>query len=72
MKKRIAKLTLADESVCIDLTDSTTQFIHPPSNESKNFSNRYDAVLVSGLISPDYIEYMKNPWIEPAATASKN
>lgn len=66
--KRIAKITLPDESKCIDLTNDVTQSMHLRSRMSKDFANKFETVLVKGKIRHDCIEYIKNPWIGTAAS----
>lgn len=71
-RKRIAKIVLPDDWPCIDLTDSDTIATIDTSFHFLNVVRKYDTVLLTGKISPDCIEYMKNPWINPAAAAASS
>lgn len=56
--KRVAKITIDDESTCIDLTDFMTGGTHLSSDKAYNFVAKFEIVLLTVHIKPDRLEYL--------------
>lgn len=57
-KARVAKITIEDESKCIDLTDNITQATHLKTEKAYNFADKFQVVLLTGEIKPRCLEYL--------------